>query len=31
MPTTPEGFGKFVQSEMDKWAVAVKRSGATAE
>lgn len=31
MPTTPEGFGKFVQTEIDKWSVAVKRSGATAE
>jgi len=31
MPTTPEAFGRFVQSEIDKWSVAVKRSGATAE
>lgn len=31
MPTTPEGFGRFVQTEIDKWSVAVKRSGATAE
>jgi len=31
MPTTPEGFGRFVQAEIDKWSVAVKRSGATAD
>lgn len=31
MPTTPEEFGRFVQSEIAKWSVAVKRSGATAE
>lgn len=31
MPTTPAGFGRFVQTEIDKWAVAVKRSGATAD
>ena len=31
MPTTPEGFGRFIQAEIDKWSVAVKRSGATAE
>jgi len=31
MPTTPEAFGRFIQTESDKWAVAVKRSGATAD
>ncbi|MDB5803928.1 MAG: tripartite tricarboxylate transporter substrate binding protein [Betaproteobacteria bacterium] len=31
MPTTAEAFGHFIQTEIDKWSVAVKRAGATAE
>ena len=31
MPMTPADTGKFVDSEIRKWATVVKRSGATAE